>query len=82
MQLAPYYIDFTYDEHSLDGLYAPTYKPLKLTGRWKVVIDADGCVIYVEHKHWLFNQWIHEDDIVIRPAPLNVINNCNSRRIP
>jgi hypothetical protein len=54
------------------------WEPLNLTGKW--ALDRrpgyEEYTLFLEHKGWFFERWIHEDDIEIRPAPHSVIYEC------
>lgn len=55
-----------------EGMYCYGYKPLKPTGRWKIVEkhiqgsvrDVFDISLYIEHKGWFLTRWVHESDII------------------
>ena len=70
--LTPYYIEWS-DWYSY-------YVPLIPTGRWKIVSDAyHDKELFVEHKRpwYLSNLWIASDQIEMRPASEEFINECS-----
>ena len=56
-----------------EGMYCYSYKPLKPTGRWKIiekhirgyVQDVFDISLYIEHKGWFLTRWVHESDIIL-----------------
>jgi len=63
-KLTPYrvvYSGFSTGKHLL---------PLNPSGRWKLVTYLNSKDdLYIEHKYFIFKEWIHEDDIVFGYAP-------------
>ncbi len=57
--------------HDFDDFY--TYKLLRPTGRWKIETVNNKCNLLVEHKGWLFKDWISESSI---STVETYINNC------
>ena len=53
------------------------WKPMKLTGNWKIIIDRGETTLYLEEKGWLINRWIHESNIEIFEEKREYINDCN-----
>lgn len=57
-----------------------TYAPLTPTGRWML---ASGPYyenkMFVEHKGWLWDRWIAEDDIVFLADSVVTVFDCNEK---
>lgn len=74
MKLVPYI-------EIIGGLYEGTkYKLLNPTGRWKIVTLPYGVlepILFIEHKGFIFKEWIRERNIVFRPEITEYINDCN-----
>ena len=47
------------------------------TGKWKLVTDpSQDNVMYVEVKGWIFNHWVHEDNLIFSVACTEQIFTC------
>ena len=63
---------FTYDNG---------FKPLKPTGKWKLVTNAyESNALYIQHKGWIFKTWIHEADICFRDCENEIIFDCGNMK--
>lgn len=57
------------------------YKPLKLTGRWKItyVLYVNEPTLWLEYEVWIFKYWVHEDNVVFRLKCKKFIGECNEQ---
>ena len=53
-----------------------TFRP---TGRWKIV-SGPYCdeAMFVEHHGWIFDEWVHENNIVFLPAESEQMFDCRA----
>jgi len=58
--MVPYFREY----YSDDGGHEYDIVKLNPTGKWKECTDRNGnTTMYIQHKGWLFKQWVHEDNI-------------------
>lgn len=57
------------------------YTPVKLTGRWKIIIPENGGrpILFLEHQGRFFKKWVNEIDFWVGNKREEYINTCDSK---